>query len=43
MKNDKEKIKNKTDELKKIEFKNEKIKLLIEIEKYRFNECHGGC
>lgn len=30
----------KTDNKKKEE---EKIKLIIEMEKYRFNECHGGC
>ena len=26
-----------------IKEKEEEIKLMIEMEKYRFNECHGGC
>tara|TARA_B100000287_G_C20339127_1_gene665072 strand:+ start:158 stop:334 length:177 start_codon:yes stop_codon:yes gene_type:complete len=34
------KINNEIDKNKK---KEEEIKLMIEMEKYRFNECHGGC
>ena len=41
------KIDNKIDKTKKKEEnkkkEEERIKILIEIEKYRFQECHGGC
>ena len=41
------KIENKIDKTKKKEEnkkkEDERIKILIEIEKYRFHECHGGC
>tara|TARA_B110001452_G_scaffold17329_2_gene14071 strand:- start:2006 stop:2173 length:168 start_codon:yes stop_codon:yes gene_type:complete len=41
---DKNKKKSKIDEYKIYESKeNKKIQLLLEKEKYRYEECHGGC